>query len=145
MGACFKLESGEFITAICGDQLYRALGTRKTMKQLIKKIILYSSLHFASAIISISKCCPLGEALDQLGACQKVQADHFLEEVALLMPSSDRVEAKLVEARCKEVAEEFMARVDGVLIDTRKDTLGSLILEIWDEGYQQVNISISIL
>ena len=81
LGACFKLESGEFITAICGDQLYRALGTRKTMKQLIKKIILYSSLHFASAIMSISKCCPLGETINQLGACQKVQADHFLEEV----------------------------------------------------------------
>ena len=27
------------------------------------------------------------------------------------MPSSERVEAKLVEARCKEVAEEFMTRV----------------------------------
>ena len=51
------------------------------MKQLIKKIILFSSLHFASAIISISKCCPLGEALDQLGACRKVQVDHFVEEV----------------------------------------------------------------
>ena len=81
LGACFKLASGEFITAICDDQLYRVLGTRKTMKQLIKKIILFSSLHFASAIISISKCCPLGEALDQLGACRKVQVDHFVEEV----------------------------------------------------------------
>lgn len=152
LGACFKLASGEFITAICDDQLYRVLGTRKTMKQLIKKIILFSSLHFASAIISISKCCPLGEALDQLGACRKVQVDHFVEEVnhwtvivnlrllfyqalcgvninmyscsifgffsswcidkvALLVPSSERVEEKLVKTRCKEVADEFMARV----------------------------------
>merc|ERR1711971_971679 len=81
--------------------------------------------------MSISKCCPLGETINQLGACQKGQADHFLEEVALLVPSSERVEEKVVEARCKEV--------DGVLIDTRKDTLGSLILEIWDEGYQQTS------
>ena len=81
--ACFKWASGEFLTAICGDQLYRALqGRRKTMlKQVVDKIVFFSTLHFASAIISVSKCCPLGEALDQLGACQKVQVDHFIEEV----------------------------------------------------------------
>ena len=38
-----------------------------------------------------------------------------------------------------------LAKVDGLLVDTREDTLGSLILEIWDEGYQQVNILIIIL
>ena len=51
------------------------------MKQVVNKAVLFSSLHFASAVISISKCCPLGEALDQLGACQKVLVDHFKEEV----------------------------------------------------------------
>ena len=82
IGACFKWASGEFITTICGDQLYRALqGRRKTMKQVVEKIVLLSTLHAASAIISVSKCCPLGEALDHLGACQKVQVDHFIEEV----------------------------------------------------------------
>ena len=73
--------SGESITAIWGDQLYRALGRRKTMKQVVNKAVLFSSLHFASAIISITKCCPLGEALDQLGTCQKVLVDRFKEEV----------------------------------------------------------------
>ena len=54
---------------------------RKTMKQVVNKAVLFSSLHFASAIISITKCCPLGEALDQLGTCQKVLVDRFKEEV----------------------------------------------------------------
>ena len=30
------------------------------------------------------------------------------------------------------------AKVDGVLIDTRENSPGSLILEIWDKSYQQV-------
>ena len=77
-----ELASGESITAIWGDQLYRALERRKTMKQVVNKaVVLFSSLNFASAVISITKCCPLGEALDQLGTCQKVLVDHFKEEV----------------------------------------------------------------
>ena len=35
--------------------------------------------------------------------------------------------------------ENITAEVDGMLIDTR-DSPGSLILEIWDNGYQQVDI-----
>merc|ERR1712018_653234 len=103
---------GESITAIWGDQLYRALERRKTMKQVVNKaVVLFSSLNFASAVISITKCCPLGEALDQLGTCQKVLVDHFKEEVALLV-QSNRVEEKLVEEeRCKEAELEFMVRV----------------------------------
>ena len=36
------------------------------------------------------------------------------------MPSSERVEAKVVDARCKEVAEEFMTRVS---LNNCKDAL----------------------
>ena len=68
------------------------------MKQVVNKAVLFSSLHFASAIISIKKCCPLGEALDQLGACQKVLVDHFKEEVFvpdnLYMGDKGRVQNK---------------------------------------------------
>ena len=39
-----------------------------------------------------------------------------------------------------------VAEVDGVLMDTRKDSQpGSLILEIWDKGYQQVDILVFFL
>ena len=38
-----------------------------------------------------------------------------------------------------------LTKVDGVLVDTRENTLGSIILEIWVEGYQQVNVLITIL
>ena len=82
--ACFQWASGASITTIWGDQLYRALGRRETMKQVVNKAVLFSSLRFASAVISISKCCPLREALDQLGACQKVLEDRFKEEVFFL-------------------------------------------------------------
>ena len=84
------------------------------------------------------------------------------------MQSSEQVEEKLAgEERCKEVVDEFMVRVsftswsyfcrnntvallevDGVLIDARDDSPpGSLVLEIWDDGYKKVEVlkwSISI-
>ena len=39
----------------------------------------------------------------------------------------------------------YSPEVDGVLIDTREDSPGSLILEIWDKGYQQVDILVPFL
>ena len=64
------------------------------------------------------------------------------------------IEGKTMEGmRCQEVAQEFMvrvsrncrvlnriipAKVDGVLLNDKDGKMSPLLLEIWDDGYQQV-------
>jgi len=115
------------------------------LKKTFKGIALILCLIVVSAIIPVDKCCPFGEVLDQLGGCLRVGVDRFNQEVTQMVQNGDLVsmkwkaiEGKTMEGmRCQEVAQEFMVRVDGVLLNDKDGKMSPLLLEIWDDGYQQ--------